>query len=149
MSDITPTHCKDFGFEGKNVPLPDPLPKGKICALMGFAQTAVQKITVQVLDGDHRVVAQISKEGTETKPTIMVSDGATPYHFIVSHDHHYVKVFSSDESKIPRVLLEHAALTHGDTYYAGSYLIAVEDDPNGDCDFNDCIAYLTWTLKDG
>jgi hypothetical protein len=143
-----PKHCQDFGVAGDHVELINPLPKGKVCALIGFAQTAAE-IKVEVIDGDNKVVAEISKEGGSTDPTLLRNHGEHNYWFEVKHNKHFIRVTSS-EKEIPRVLVQQISVMHGETPYAAGYMIAAEDHPQegGDCDFNDCVAYLTWTERE-
>jgi hypothetical protein len=139
-------HCQNFGFPGDKVPLFNPLPKGKVCTLVGFAQTAAQTITVEVLNDRDQVKARITKDDPTASPFILTDAGRAPY-FIVEDDSHYLRVTSS-EGQRTQVLLQPIAIPHGDKIYAGGYAIAVEDHPeHGDCDFNDCVGFLTWTLE--
>lgn len=143
-----PEHCKDFGADGDRVELHD-LPKGKICTLMGFAQTAAREIKVEVIGGG-RTVAEISKKGNATEPTpLLTPDGSPVYRFKIEHEAYHVKV-SSSEGQVPRVLIRPINVSHGNRIYAAGYMLAAEDHPeHGDCDFNDCVAYLTWTDREG
>jgi hypothetical protein len=149
MVEPHPKHCKEFGVGGHRVELINPLPKGKVCALMGFAQTASPEIKVQVCKASGEVVAEISKTGTSGEPTPLTSRDPRPHWFTAEADNYFMRVTSAEDQE-PRVLLQQADVVHGDKIYAGCYIIAVEDHPeHGDCDFNDCVAYLTWTEDRG
>jgi hypothetical protein len=139
-------HCHDYGFPGTRVDLFIPLPKGKVCTLTGFAQTAAQTITVEVLDGKDKVKATITKDDRTPSPIILTDRGTAPF-FTVEDDTHYLRV-SSSEGQTPQVLLQPFGIPWAGKNYAGGYAIAVEDHPeHGDCDFNDCVGFLTWTLE--
>jgi hypothetical protein len=148
MSVVFPKPCEDFGVDGSHVKLTNPLPPGKVCVLSGFAQTA-DTIKVEVIAEPNKVVAAIVKDGSVTNLTPMKAVDGFSHHFKAETGAVYFLKVTTNGNPKNRVILREYTLTHGLTIYAGGFIIAVEDSPKGDCDFNDVVAHLTWTNGEG
>jgi hypothetical protein len=140
--------CTQVGQSGNNVQLPTPIPNNVVVTLMGFTQTSAT-MTVQVLNSSTQaVVASIS--GTGISPTAMKASNGQPIATFNSGTASYFIKVTSNSGQTAQVILSYATLAYGATAYEGSYVLIAEDSPNGgDCDFNDCAAFLTWNLFSG
>lgn len=140
--------CTSYGSPGTNVPLTDLLTTTNTlsCFISGYTQTG-NNITVQVYaTGNSTALATISG-GAGTGGTITAMSNAT---FSIQTKTSYYAVVSSTQGQTPRVLYNYDSLAYGSTTYAGSCSLCLEDTPSGgDCDFNDAVVTITWTLYQG
>ena len=68
----------------------------------------------------------------------------------MSANNTYYAVVTSTQGQTPRVLYNYDSLSYGTVTYAGTVSLCMEDTPNGgDCDFNDAVVTITWTLYAG
>jgi hypothetical protein len=138
--------CSTWGFAGTSVPLPDLLSTtGTLnCFMSGFTQTG-NTITVSVCAaGTTTSLASISGGGNDgtlaamTTGTFSISPGTT-----------YVAVVTA-VGQTPQVLYSFDSMSYGSTTFAGTCSLCVEDQPSGgDCDFNDAVVSISWTLNAG
>lgn len=139
--------CTSYGAPGTNVPLPELLTtSGNLtCFLSGYTQTAAT-LTVSIFQaGNSKPLATITGGGggsakAMSTATFQIQPGKT----------YYATVAVSGSSQVPRVLASYDALSYGTTTYVGGYTLCSEDTPSGgDCDFNDCVVNVNWTLFAG
>lgn len=137
-------NCSTYGFPGSNVPMADLMATGNPlnCFLSGFTQAA-DTISVQVFaTGNTTALATITGGGSPAMKTM-----TTASFQIKSGQTYYAVVTNKSKTQVPRVLYNYDTLSYGTTNYAGAVTLAVEDTPNGgDCDFNDALVSITWTL---
>jgi len=138
-------NCSSYGFPGNNVPLANlqATTTALNCFVSGFTQAA-DTISVQVFaTGGKAALASINGGGSTSikamsTGSFMIQPGTT-YYAVVTN--------KTKPQQTPRVLYNYDTLTYGTTGYAGSVTLAVEDTPvGGDCDFNDAVVSITWTL---
>jgi hypothetical protein len=139
-------NCSTWGYPGSSVPLSDLISTtGTLnCFLTGFSQAA-DTLTVSVCPaGSTTPIATITGGGNQGAIKAMTS--AT---FTISPNTSYVAVVSGG-SQTPQVLYSFDNVAYGSTTFAGTCSLAVEDSPSGgDCDFNDAVVSITWTLNAG
>jgi len=141
-------NCSTYGFAGSNVPLPDLVATGTAlnCFLSGFTQAA-DTLSAQVYanatgTGSPTLLATITGGGSPAMKAM-----STASFQIQSGTSYYAVVTDSSNGQTPQVLYNYDTLSYGTTSYAGAVTLAVEDTPNGgDCDFNDALISITWTL---
>jgi len=137
-------NCTNLGFAGSNVPLPDLLTTtdNLTCFVSGYTQAA-NKLTLSIYaTGNTSPVATISGSG--------VAQPMSTASFQIQPNQSYYAVASSSGGQTPQVLTAYDTLSYGTTSYVGSYTLCAEDTPNGgDCDFNDCVVNINWTLYAG
>lgn len=141
-----------IGHSGSNVPLPDLVNTTTTplnCFVSGFTQAA-DTLSVQVF-------ANSGTSGSSTAPPALatITGGGSPSMTAMSTASfaiqpgttYYAVVTDSTNGQTPQVLYNYDTLGYGTTSYAGSVTLAVEDTPvGGDCDFNDALVSITWTL---
>lgn len=138
-------NCSTYGQPGSNVPLADlqATTKALNCFVSGFTQ-AMDTISVQVFATGGKTALATINGGGSTSMTAMSTAGftiqpGTTYYAVVTN--------KTKPQQTARVLYNYDTLTYGTTGYAGAVTLAVEDTPNGgDCDFNDAVVSITWTL---
>ncbi len=137
-----------YGTSGSNVPLPDLIATTSAlnCFVSGFTQAA-DSLSVEVYangtnGGSATLLATITGGGSPamtamTTASFQIQPGAT----------YYAVVADKTNGQTPQVLYNYDTLSYGTTSYAGAVTLAVEDTPvGGDCDFNDALVSITWTL---
>jgi hypothetical protein len=137
-------NCTNVGYPGTNVPLPQLTPATTLnCFISGYTQAAAT-ITVSVFqNGNPTALATIKGTGTQQTPMGSAS-------FKIQPGNTYYATVSSTMGQTSRVLTNYSVLSNSTTSYVGSYIMCAEDTPNGgDCDFNDCVVTITWTLFAG
>ena len=139
--------CTTYGYPGTNVPLYDLLTTGSSlnCFISGYTQTA-NTMTISVFQtGNSTALASISGGGNGGAITAMTTDT-----FSISSGNTYYATVTSTQGQTPRVLYNYDSLAYGTTTYAGTVSLCSEDTPNGgDCDFNDSVVTISWTLYAG
>ena len=140
--------CTNVGYSGNNVPLPDLITttSSLTCFVSGYTQTG-NTITVSIwATGGTTALATISGGGRGGALTAM----STASFQLQSGTTYYAVVSSTQPLGLTQVLTGYDALSYGTTTYAGGYTFCVEDTPSGgDCDFNDALINLNWTLFGG
>lgn len=159
--------CTTYGFSGAHVPLSSLLNNTTAIAtneaspvlpalLSGYTQ-AQNVITINVWevesDGTQKVVATIS--GTSRANNNGITPTSLAQFSVKVNATYYATVTTASPpgqaaAQDPRVLVAYSTLSYGTTTYAGAYTLCIEDTPSGgDCDFNDCVASISWTLFAG
>lgn len=139
-------NCSTWGYAGTNVPLGDLISTtGTLnCFMTGFTQTG-NNITVSVCQsGSTTPLATI--KGGGNSGTLAAMTNAT---FTISPSTSYFAVVTA-VGQTPQVLYSFDNLAYGSTTFAGTCSLCVEDQPSGgDCDFNDAVVSISWTLNAG
>jgi hypothetical protein len=118
--------------------------------LSGFTQSdAAITCSIQetAADGTQSTVAQITGGGNEGAITTMSTTS-----FTINPGSSYSAVVTStvSPSQTPQIITAYGSMASGSVNYAGAYTMCVEDTPNGgDCDFNDAVISVSWTLNAG
>jgi hypothetical protein len=141
--------CTNWGSPGTSVPLPDLVATGTTalaaCA-SGYTQTG-NTVTVTIYSGGSTPTQVASISGGGNNGTITPMSSAT---FSLQPSTTYYAVVSSTQGQTPQVLYSYDGLAYGTTTYAGTCILCVEDTPSGgDCDFNDALVTISWTLFAG
>jgi hypothetical protein len=141
--------CTPFGVPGTHVPLPELLTtSGSLtCFISGYLQTA-DSVFVKVFASSSpaTAIATISGSGRGGAPTAL----STAVFEIMPGETYFASIEVAGGGQIPRVLAAYDALSYGTTTYAGGYTLCSENSPTGgDCDFNDCLVNINWTLHRG
>lgn len=139
-------NCSNWGSPGTNVPLPDLLSTtGTLnCFMTGFTQTG-NTITVSVYaSGGTTALGSITGGGNSG--TLAAMSTAT---FSIAPSTQYYAVVTA-VGQTPQVLYSYDSMSYGGTTFAGTCSLCVEDQPSGgDCDFNDAVVSISWTLNAG
>ncbi|HXU38254.1 MAG TPA: fucose-binding lectin II [Blastocatellia bacterium] len=139
-------NCTTFGFPGTNVPLSDLLTTSAnlTCFLSGYTQSANSQTVSIFQTGSPTALATITGGGGAGAKAMSTAA------FQIQPGKTYYATVKSSGSQVPRVLAAYDALSYGTTTYVGGYTLCADDTPSGgDCDFNDCVVNLNWTLFAG
>ena len=147
---MSKVNCTTYGYPGTNVPLSELVTtSGTLtCFLSGYTQTAAT-LTVSIFQtGNSTPLATISGGGGGSPYSPKAMSTATFQ--IQPNQTYYATVSVSGGGQVPRVLASYDTLGYGPTNYVGGYTLCSEDTPSGgDCDFNDCVVNVSWTLYAG
>ena len=143
--------CAKWGFPGTYVPLPDLISTtGPLnCFMTGFTQAA-DIISVSVYasktgtgTGTGTLLGSISGGGNKGSLAAMSN-----FAFTITSGKQYYAVVTTNGGQTPRVLYSFDDNSYEGTTYAGTCSLCVEDRPStGDCDFNDAVVSISWTLN--
>jgi len=121
------------------------IPSGAACAFTGFHQSW-NAHSIDVL-ADGQKVGGISNPSSRSGAAQVMSGSV----FNIDQEDLEYSLRFNDAGIHARVMVAEQRTAWGKHTLGGTWILALEDDTQnvGDCDFNDVVGFLSWTMKKG